>query len=238
MKLSRKSVVPALGGMAALLFVIAVLGKVSATSATPCPASDFPLSLRSPSIRQQCTQLKDQAQRNVMLTAEARPYATSVPRPVGTYTALAAEGPPVATRVPPGQLPPDVQQIKPLDSDPFGRIGGHPVPITSIWQLGGIPSPSQPGYGWLILDAWGPNHDTPTPRIARELFLIDGMPDIRKQVNPAWANTYSHIWGCPRAIGQITITNVTGANGVVSFMSTSRISGTLDMSTGTWTFSQ
>jgi hypothetical protein len=62
------------------------------------------------------------------------------------------------------------------------------------------------------------------------------MPDIGAQTNPAWGTPNADTWGCPRNIGQITITAVTGQNGVVSFSSTSGASGTLDLATGTWAF--
>jgi hypothetical protein len=76
-------------------------------------------------------------------------------------------------------------------------------------------------YGNEVYDAQNPTG---------ELFDMGGM-------NPGDAKQYMTAWGCPRNLGSITITGITGKNGVVSFTSTAGVSGTLDMATGTWTFS-
>src|SRR5262245_43850190 len=140
----------ALGVVLGVLLVVGVVR--AATQIRACPSSWFPLSAQPASVQQQCSRLKEQAQQNVIATAQARPYATSVPRPIGTYEALAKEGPPVATEVPPGQVPPELQQIKQIDGEVFLGRSGHPRPITSVWQLGAVPSPSAPGFGLLLLE--------------------------------------------------------------------------------------
>lgn len=233
MKIKRKTIVLAVPALVALVLVLGlatVSRAATAQQSWPCPASWFPLASQSQAIQQQCSQLKLQAVQNSYATVQARPYATSVITPYPTNL--------IATPQPDGYLPPEVQGIHQLSTGALAGIIGLPHPITSVWGVGGIPSPTHRGYGALIVDAWGPGWYGPNPTIGRMLFSQDEMPVIGNQVNPAWGTTYNMAWGCPKAIGQITITNVTGQNGDVSFTSSSGVSGTLNMATGAWTFNQ
>jgi hypothetical protein len=73
--------------------------------------------------------------------------------------------------------------------------------------------------------------DRKPPWIGRELF-------DRGEMNRKDALPYMKDWGCPRNLGSLTITAITGKNGVVSFASTAGVSGTLNMATSAWSFSQ
>jgi hypothetical protein len=196
---------------------------VSAVTPTdPCPPSRTPLSSQPLFLQEKCAMLRQLASRE--LTAQARPYTTSAMTPVNPAIS--------GTPVPPGYIPDRDKVSKPLTpSASFQGLSQHPQPITSAWQIGAIPDPNDPSnYGVLRVFAIGPPGFTGNAWIGLEL-LTDGpmAASVTRQ--------YNRFWDCPRSVGTITITNVTGPNDVITFTTSSEVNGTLDMSTGTWTFS-
>jgi hypothetical protein len=208
-----------------LAVVADMAGAAGVQDTGPCPASWFPLSHQPPAIQQQCIRNRIQSDANDLATAEARPKTNaSPPTPDPRFPAH-----------PLGQIPSSATLIQPDDQGLQG-IEGLPDPITSVWDDGYVPSPNHLGYALIRVYAVGPHAldspfpDTPDPQIARLYWPEGDMVDLHAQ--------YDSSWTCPQAVGSLTITNITGPAGVVSFTSTSGVSGTLDMATGAWTFSQ
>lgn len=129
---------------------------------------------------------------------------------------------PLGTPIPAGVIPEKYMLIEEVkDRDP-----GHPTMnhATSIWRLG------------AVLDKRG---------LFYQLFLVaspldrNGLPSLRtisldgsEEVQQNWIR----VWVCPEPIGTIKITSITSQTGIVSFTSSSGRSGTLDMSSGIWSF--
>jgi hypothetical protein len=162
----------------------------------PCPASWFPLSTQPLSIQEQCAQLRLQASASTDATAQARPYATSVIPPVDP----AING----TPVPPGYVPPGAGTVETLPVGVFQGVSQHPEPITSVWQVGAVPSPDPavPGYGRVIVFAVGPSGGQ-NAYISRALFVTGSLPG-------SLARQYTGGWVSPRDVAAIAITGVTG----------------------------
>lgn len=185
------------------------------------------LSSQTSAIQQQCDQLKRQGFANAEATARAEPRATSVVTPINPAIS--------GTPVPPGYIAPQYQAIKALETEPaIEVVVGHPWRLTSAWQVGAVlnSDPASPeyrkGFGEVIVYAAGP-YPSGQSFIARELWDTGGSSS--RDAKKCQAS-----WTCPRNVGSITITSVTGPTGVVSFTSSMGANGTLNMSTGTWTF--
>ena len=58
------------------------------------------------------------------------------------------------------------------------------------------------------------------------------MSDYGEGIEPELAERYNTTWLCPSDMGVLTITDVTGYEGVVSFTASNGQSGTLDMVSG------
>jgi hypothetical protein len=245
----RKPLVAALAGLVLLLgFGTLVQHAVAAssrpvTAATagptspggqapfaPCPANWYPLEKQPAAIQEECAQLKTKALLDQRATAQARPWRPSTPPtpdPRFNFTPGPAQG----------AIPSDWLTTTAVDpNDPFQSYSNHWPGITSAWQVGGLQTPGQPGFGRVVVYAAGPyvgqpdGPDNPRPLIDRRVF--------------GWANFQygsiprDSVWVSPRTVGAITITGITGPTGVVSFTAASGVSGTLNMATGAWTFNQ
>lgn len=222
MAIHRKLVIAAL----TMLLTVSVVGARWLVSAAgvqdgnPCPASWFPLSKEPYSIQRECGQLRDQAR-------QARPRPSVIPPPP-TADAASLSGPSVLA----GYVPDEDKTTKAVSfPDAFNSNGNHWNPVTSVWQVGVVLSPNHQGYARLIVYAVGPASDVPVPYIFRWLQPPDGpMPDVHAQWDASWK--------CPRPLGNLSIAGISGQTGIVSFTSDSRVSGTLNMATGAWAFSQ
>ncbi|HEX5414066.1 MAG TPA: hypothetical protein VFZ25_00270 [Chloroflexota bacterium] len=234
MKKLRRSPVLIVAVLATLIGAIAAVGIAGAASPAnrgPCPASWYPMWAQSRAIQQQCSNLKQQAIRARYATAAAAPRPTVLPPTPGPESY-----PP--TGVLSGSIPDDAKPIQAEPTNMFAveGVSNHLNPVTSVWQAGVVPSRNHSGYARILVYAAGPNDpdyppgSVPDPSIARTLFSFGAMENIRPE--------YDHVWTCPRPIGSLTITGITGQTGVVSFTSSSGVSGSLDMSTGTWSFGQ
>jgi hypothetical protein len=225
----RRLVATVLGGLVVgLVAVVGLAGAAGVPDTGPCPASWFPLNTQPPAIQKQCAAARDQAIANGLATAQARPRPNAPP-------------PTPDPRFPGVHLDvvPQWATVVHADSQGLQGIMGLPWNITSVWDDGVVPSPNHRGYALISVYAIGPHErsgavpDIPQPQIAR-LFWPEGDQSALQPMAPQ----YNSRWVCPRAVGSITITAITGPNGVVSFTSTSGVSGTLVLATGAWTFSQ
>lgn len=206
-----------------LTLVLVGLSQLSGTAGTlgstnPCPSNWFPLSSQPYATQVACGQLRQQADLNELATAQARPYATSVPP---THN-LALAGTPILA----GYIPNEVKTIHQLNTCLVGRV--HARPVTDCWLAGYVAGSTHRGYAGIVVYAVGTGRDVPRPTIIRYFYPIGDMP------NPAF--DYNTAWTAPRDIGDITMTGITGPNGVVSFTSKSGVTGTLNMANGTWKF--
>lgn len=95
-----------------------------------------------------------------------------------------------------------------------------------VWLDGSVPSSDHTLWSQLYIFA--------TPGQSGQPLLGSYL------MNPpsaALATQYDHIWPCPKAVGTLTITAVTGPQGVVRFSSATGVSGTFDLVRQAWTFS-
>jgi hypothetical protein len=207
-----------------------LVGAANPPNGGPCPASWYPMWAQPRSIQLQCSQLKQQAIQAAYATAAAAPRSTIVPPTPGPESF-----PPSGVLA--GYIPDDVKPIEAKSPSLFAveGVSNHLNPVTSVWQVGVVPSRNHSGYAQVLVYAAGPPNDPhdppgllPNPRIARTLFSFGAMENILPQ--------YDSVWTCPRAIGNLTITGITGQTGVVSFTSSTGVNGALDMSTGAWSF--
>jgi hypothetical protein len=205
------------------------VGAAAYAGGDPCPASWFPLQKEPLAIQFAWSRIRQQPQRSVMATAQARPRVyLPPPTPDPRYTSRPS--------VFQGYIPPDLEGITALPNDALQSYNQALQPITSIWQLGVVVSPNHRGYGAVIVYAAGPLSPrqypgvNPNPAFIRQVFP---QGDLTSSPLPASSN-----WQCPRNLGALAIGGVTGMNGVISFTSDAGVSGTLNMATGAWTFSQ
>jgi hypothetical protein len=181
-----------------------------ATAHVPCekPEGENSMRLACAAMKKRLNELRETA---YPLTVEAFRALPSRTRSI-----------PLGTPVPRGTIPEKYMLIEEVkDRDP-----GHPTMnyATSIWRLG------------AVLDKRG---------LFYQLFLVaspldrNGLPSLRtvsldgsEEVQQNWIR----VWDCPEPIGTIKITGITSQTGIVSFTSSSGKSGTLDMSSGIWSF--
>ncbi|HEX5416057.1 MAG TPA: hypothetical protein VFZ25_10355 [Chloroflexota bacterium] len=217
------------------LGLVLLIGAWQLTSAeaggTFLPAFCDRLSTQPRAIQDKCSQLKIQAWATAQAAAQARPRVRRAPTPNWAN---------LPTPVPPGYILPQdrvIEAARPADA--FQSYSQHPNPITnvtSVWRAGSVLNrdPMSPfyerGYGRVLVWAMAP---TPPvgPWIERRMIEGGGMP-------AAQVRQYDTIWHSPRNIGAITITGITDPNGVIAFTSSSGVSGTLDMATGSWSLGQ
>lgn len=174
--------------------------------------------LAAPEQREHCARSKAQEDRDAWATAQAKPYATTVMTPVD----LRVWG----TPVPPGFIPDEAKAVRPLSRESVVGIMGMPKNLTSVWRVGVVPHPDGLDHGTILVYAVG-STDAQPAAIGRLLF--GNLPGrIGRQ--------YNGYWESPRDIGEITITNVSGWNGIVSFTTSSGQQGTFNLATETWNF--
>jgi hypothetical protein len=249
MLLRRKPLVAGLASLAVLLLVGVLVQRAlaaggpptpAAASSTPlggqapfapCPASWYPLDKQPEAIQKECADLKAKALLDERATAQARPWRASTPP---TPDPRFSNYPPApdADHIPSDWL--GTRRIS--QEDVFQGYNNHWPGISDVWQVGVTLNPGQSGIGRVVVYAAGPYVRLPDgpnnqrPLVDRRVFPWGNFQDGRIPSNSVWV--------CPRALGALTITNITGPTGVVSFTSTSGVSGTLDMATGAWTFGQ
>jgi len=92
----------------------------------------------------------------------------------------------------------------------------------SVWQDGSVPehdaSVWDPYFVWSASTPQGPVLGT----------------YVENALSPATAASADAVYQCPRSIGQLTITDITGST--VTFRSSSGVFGSFDLSTHAWTF--
>jgi hypothetical protein len=231
-RVARQLRIPVWGGLV-LLVGLAVAAGLFGLAVVPgggrCPAGRFAPDRPPDATDPRCPRQGDRARRSPTALAPARPTApTPPPTP---HPRLAAR--PVAV-IPPAIIPHDATLIRP-DADGLQGVTGLPDPIDNVWDGGAIPNPTGAGYGVIRVYAVAPHAllsvpNTPGPQIRRLFLRADAaMPDLGPR--------YDATWVCPRPIGSLTITHISGPTGVVWFTATDGESGTLDLATGAWTFS-
>jgi hypothetical protein len=144
-------------------------------------------------------------------------------------------------------------RVRPVDRSEFVGFpeGQRLVTTTSIWQNGSVPrTDGWPDYYFYVY-AERPWDDAPAhlDAFSREWYeyimtppSATGHPSIGTSV---WDNgpeglLYEHTWICPRPIGALTITGITGGpgmSGIIAFTSLSGQTGSFDLRTGQWSFS-
>lgn len=99
---------------------------------------------------------------------------------------------------------------------------------TSIWRNGGVVDTDARGQSqWYELFIYTLPGEGDRP------VVITHLPAAPQHV----AHQYEKDWVCPRTLGTLTITAITGgATGSLSFTSSSGQTGSLNMATGVWTF--
>lgn len=211
-------------GVATVLVGVMQLGSsAGAPGSNPCPSTWFPLPAQPYPTQVACGQLRQQADLNGIATAQARPYATTVPNTPNP--AFTNSGPQILS----GEIPDWVKTVGPVNE--IILVGApHAKPVTSVWQAGYIPSANHRGYAQILVYAVGTSRDNSKQTIIRDYWPVGDMS------NPGYR--YNSAWLAPRDIGDITITGITGIKGVVSFTSASAGPGSLDMSTGVWHLGQ
>lgn len=125
-------------------------------------------------------------------------------------------------------------QVTPLPSDkeikelPLQATLGGPKHIqgaTSFWRVGSVPDVGQTDFFPFLV--WS--------KKGTDDHAIIGTDVLNLGVEAA---RYRHHWTAPRATGILTITNATGPDGTIQFQTSYGLSGTLELTTGEWIFSQ
>jgi hypothetical protein len=211
----------AVGSAFAILIVL--VGVMAARSSGAVAEDKCPTdwaTLPSVADRQRCADQKAQRTIDAAATAQARPYATTVPMRLDPRVAT--------TPAPAGFIPDSVKAIGRVDRSIVGGIGDFPRPVTDLWSIGAISNPEDPtAYDRIVLYTRPPEG---TRNAALGKFLVGNSlgPDLTRKYNQTWV--------CPRDVGMITIMNVSGSDGVVSFATSSGQSGTFNIASQTWSF--
>jgi hypothetical protein len=96
---------------------------------------------------------------------------------------------------------------------------------TSVWFIDYVSDSEETLWSELYLISFGGDGNGPA-RI--QTYVLNRFtPDMGQ---------FEHLWTCPRALGTITITTVTGLNGIVAFTSSSGRTGSFNMATEQWAF--
>lgn len=182
----------------------------AATAQNSCPLR---LPASAPLAEQaRCAQEKE-AERTTRLATQ-RATALALPRP----TSIVANFQPV-------KLTPTADEMK-IEQLPLeAMFGGPPYlrDLTSAWSVGVVPNAT----GTFLYSMYVVAKPSSTGNATIERHLLGG--------GDAYAEQYRHVWTAPEPVGKISITAISGQNGVVTFTSTSGKQGTLDMATGQWT---
>ena len=213
----------------ALLAFFAIASATNSTSplAAPCSVSGTSLANQPIAVQQQCSDLKQQALHSYQATVEAGPHISNVP--LTPNAAFLTEV--VTDEVTAIAAFPDLQTNEPIRAkDIFQSDSRHNNPVTSVWRAGVLPGANPDIYLQVIVYAVGPSQVNGNASIFRLLIgTIDPTEPQRAQFTSGWQS--------PRDVGNLTITGITGQTGVISFASDNGTSGTLDMTTNSWTFS-
>jgi hypothetical protein len=138
---------------------------------------------------------------------------------------------------------PKVQQPKITPSKENSRIyaitprnvepGGGPSNAilrgaVSAWRVGSIPNQDQTHW----YDAYALTH-----KVNEHLYLLEVLvPGLTLEFTPELLAKYNKEWVLPRDMGAVTITNVTGPEGIVSFKGANGETGIFDLKTEQWHF--
>lgn len=90
----------------------------------------------------------------------------------------------------------------------------------SLWRAGVVLSADRESYATVLV--WTERNECELTRMVLQRRGLNLRPETS--------------WHCPNDLGELMITDVTGAEGVISFTSTSGTSGSFDMATGQWQF--
>lgn len=140
---------------------------------------------------------------------------------------------PSPTSVPTSAEPINIPSPEPLPTAVARQLEGEELTgkqfqgATSAWIAGSIRS-VDPYEGIAIIVMSRPSVDKSPSYIA---YAVDGI-GISKEDH----KKYTSYWYAPKEIGDITITNVTGIDGIVSFKTSTGVIGTFDLSKQVWSF--
>ncbi|MGQ9550550.1 MAG: hypothetical protein ACUVWS_18205 [Roseiflexus sp.] len=130
------------------------------------------------------------------------------------------------TTVPPDYRPDWINDVEPVTKADLGGVS-FLRNATSIWRNGGLPNIQ--GTEWFPLFHYAVPGTNDHPIISS--FIPNAPPDLQQKLTQSWE--------CPRAIGTLTITMITGgSNGTIEFVSSTGVTGSLNMATGEWIFNQ
>ena len=199
-----------------LLFLVALVGvfwyshPISATAETPC-GPNWSQSA-SPAEQKRCSQEKavlwQQHLQQEQASFAATPHLQITPIPRPKVAQPASD--------------------KGIGAIPLQEAGGVNAwqGATSLWGVASVSNAQE--------TAWSPFY----------VFTIGGYKGGSAALETLVLNTftddmnqYNHVWLCPRAIGTLTITAVTGPTGIVSFKSSAGQTGTFNLATQAWAFS-
>ena len=148
-------------------------------------------------------------------TGQSRASQTSAGAPPVASSSLASRGP---VPVPRPATPPRPQPEAITAQFPPTKM--NPSAVTSLWFLDYAPVAQNLTWDPIYLIAW-----TPSRSGTASLWRTGINSGLDQQM-----------WECPRSVGDIHITAVSGLNGIVQFQTSTGGKGTLDMSTGKWSF--
>ncbi len=194
-----------------LFGAVAYLQPHQATADTPCPP-DWALS-SSREVRERCGEQKhlvSMQREQAEQTAQAQqPYVQQWPGFVPQKMKKPQDIP----------APKDVPLLDVATGPPAMRGA------TSVWFIDYVSDSEETLWSELYLISFG--GDGNGPARFQTYVLNRFTPDMGQ---------FEHLWTCPRTLGTLTITNVTGLNGIVAFTSSSGQTGSFNMATEQWVF--
>jgi hypothetical protein len=113
-----------------------------------------------------------------------------------------------------------------VGGDSFSRLLRH---CTSVWQVPVSNADMTAWYALMIFTVPPSNNPVSLQMGILHAFRGESTPDDIK-------DKYNKKWILPRDIGAVTITNVTGPEGIVSFKGANGEAGTFDLKTEQWHF--
>lgn len=100
---------------------------------------------------------------------------------------------------------------------------------TSVWQAGSVPEDNKTIYCPLLVYT-----GVGTKTNSRKAFVGTW---VENSESSAVSKKYNHQYPCPKNIGSLKITSISGHNGVVHFTSSSGTRGVFNLATHKWSFS-
>jgi hypothetical protein len=112
-----------------------------------------------------------------------------------------------------------------VDADPTDKALRKAI---SLWRVSSIPNQDQ--THWYEFYVW-------TDKISEHVYLLNTTGvGVSSEFTPELSDKYNKEWLLPKDIGAVTITNVTGPEGIVSFKGANGETGSFDLKNQQWHF--